>query len=69
MEQTEHPLKKYMRSREWNQADLARYLGLSEAMISCVFLGKKSFGKRQAVRISLLTRIPVLVLLYGKVHD
>jgi len=69
MEQKEHPLKKYMTARGWNQAELARYLGVSEAMISYVFLGKKSFGKRQAVRISSLTKIPVLVLLYGKAHD
>lgn len=49
MEKTEHPLKQYMRAQGWNQAELARRLGLSEAMVSCVFLGKKSFGKRQAV--------------------
>jgi transcriptional regulator with XRE-family HTH domain len=69
MKQKEHPLKQYMMTRGWNQAELARYLGVSETMISYVFLGKKSFGKRQALRISSLTKIPLLVLLYGKLHD
>jgi len=69
MEKAEHPLKQYMKTQGWSQVELARRLGVSEAMVSCVFLGKKSFGKRQAVRISSWTKIPILDLLYGKSHD
>jgi len=69
MEKEEHPLKQYMKAQGWRQAELARRLGVSEAMVSYVFRGKKSFGKRQAFRISSWTKIPVLDLLYGKNHD
>lgn len=68
MTKKEHPLKRYMDARGLNQAELARELGLSETMVSYVFRGKKSFGKRRAARIASQTKIPVLDLLYGESH-
>jgi transcriptional regulator with XRE-family HTH domain len=50
--------------------DLARELGISEAYLSQVLSGQRSLSKKLAQRISALTRIPVLNLLYpqGDLH-
>jgi len=50
--------------------DLARELGISEAYLSQVLSGQRSLSKKLARRISALTGIPVLNLLYpqGDLH-
>ena len=50
--------------------DLARELGISEAYLSQVLSGQRSLSKKLAQRISALTGIPVLNLLYpqGDLH-
>jgi len=49
---------------------LARELGISEAYLSQILSGQRSLSKKLAQRISALTGIPVLNLLYpqGDLH-
>jgi plasmid maintenance system antidote protein VapI len=58
------PLEKYMRDQGLNQAELSRSLHVSESLISHYLKGRRSLGARLALRISQLTGIPVLELLY-----
>lgn len=53
-------LRGYMAARGMRrQRELAQALGISDAMLSLYFHGKKSFGARTALRIARLTGIPM----------
>jgi len=53
-------LREYMKERGMNkQCELARDLGVSDAMISRYFAGQKSFSAKSALRISHHTGIPM----------
>jgi len=53
-------LREYMKKHGMKkQCDLARDLGMSDAMISRYFAGKKSFSAKSALRISHHTGIPM----------
>jgi transcriptional regulator with XRE-family HTH domain len=59
-------LKKYLEDTKINQHDFAFLLGVSESIISYYLNGKRRPGRDMALRISQLTGIPVLELLYPK---
>ena len=53
-------LREYMKKQGMKkQRELARDLGMSDAMISRYFAGKKSFSAKSALRISHYTGIPM----------
>jgi len=63
-------LADYKDKRGLSGRGLARELGISDAYLSQVLSGQRSFSKKLAQRISVLTGIPVLNLLYpqGDLH-
>ena len=53
-------LREYMLDRGMKrQRELARLLGMSDAMLSQYFAGKKSFSAKSALRIAHQTGIPM----------
>jgi len=53
-------LREYMLGRGMKrQRELARLLGMSDAMLSQYFAGKKSFSAKSALRIAHQTGIPM----------
>ena len=59
-------LKQYIKKNKMSQADLARAIGITEACVSFYLSGKRRIGRQTALKISAITGIPVLHLLYPK---
>jgi len=59
-------LAAYMKEKRLTQAGLARKLRVSTALVSYYLNGKRKPGTKVALRISELTGVPVLELLYTK---
>ena len=60
------PLKKYLQESGISQHELSLKLGVSESIVSYYLNGKRRPGRDMALRISQLTGIPVLELLYPR---
>ena len=52
-------LKEYMKKKNLSRKELAKKLGITEQYLSFIFSGKRTFGKKTALRISKITGIPL----------
>lgn len=57
-------LTDYKEKEDLSGAELARKLGITDAHLSMIISGKRTPSRKLAQRISTLTGIPVLNLLY-----
>lgn len=57
-------LSRFLKEKNMTQADLAKKLRVSRSLISFYLSGQRQPGREMARRISNLTGIPVLELLY-----
>jgi transcriptional regulator with XRE-family HTH domain len=60
-------LKRWADKQDLNQHEAAARLGISESFLSEYLHGKKSFGADNALRISKITGISIMDLLFPKI--